>query len=150
MESSKFGMNNAFKNKKEIIRYKHEKDRKCDHIIFVDNNEKRSKFNASSYFGTPKELLHQKANRLKTSQLTKKQIQVGPKLASRLKKQTLLKYWQIQGRINKVEAIKKYQHHLNLKRKINSGDKYLCYKKRDPDSGKIVKKRYKWPKERKK
>ena len=57
---------NSLKNKK-LFGYKPEKDRKCDHIIFVDDNDKRSKFNASSYFGTPKELLHQKANRLKTA-----------------------------------------------------------------------------------
>eukprot|EP01083_Nonionella_stella_P038986 106017_1 len=120
-----------------------------DHVIFVKDNKARREFNASSYFKTPRELLHQKHNRLRTSQLAAKQIKIDPKLATKLKKQTLLKYWQIQGRINKVQNIKKYQTHLNLKRKIHAGERYLVYKKRNADSGKVVKRRYKWPKQRK-
>ena len=115
----------------------------------MDNDDKRKAFDASTYFGTPKQLIHQKSNRLKTSQLANGQIKIDLDEATKLKKQTLLKYWQIQGRIKRVEDIKKYKQDLNLKRKIHSGDRYLVYKKRNIYSGKIVKKRYKWPKERK-
>ena len=121
----------------------------ADHIIFVNDNEQRSTFDASTYFKTPRQLLHQRHNRLRTSQLTKQKFNIDPKQATRLKKQTLLKYWQIQGRINKVENIKKYQHHLNMKRKLHSGDRYLVHRKRDPETGKVVKRKYKWPRIRK-
>jgi len=79
--------------------------RKSDHIIFVDSNKERLAFKGSTYFGTPRELLTQKHNRLRTEQLAQKQIKIDPLLASKLKKQTLLKYWQIQGRINKMDRI---------------------------------------------
>eukprot|EP00485_Elphidium_margaritaceum_P023500 CAMPEP_0202712124 /NCGR_PEP_ID=MMETSP1385-20130828/33416_1 /ASSEMBLY_ACC=CAM_ASM_000861 /TAXON_ID=933848 /ORGANISM="Elphidium margaritaceum" /LENGTH=293 /DNA_ID=CAMNT_0049372061 /DNA_START=40 /DNA_END=921 /DNA_ORIENTATION=- len=136
-------------NEKALITAKASVNKKADHIIFVDGNEERCTFDASKYFKTPKQLLAHKHNRLKTSQLATGQIKMDPERATKLKKQTLLKYWQIQGRIHKLENIKKYQHHLNLKRKIKSGDKFLVYKKRDVNSGKIVKKRYKWIKQRK-
>merc|ERR1712228_110990 len=138
------------KKSEQLLTINNKAKRKSDHIIFVNDNKERLRFKGSTFFGTPKELLTQKHNRLRTTQLADKEIKIDPLLASKLKKQTLLKYWQIQGRINKVDRIKKYQHHLNMKRKIHSNERYLVYKKRNRDTGKVVKKRYKWPKERKK
>merc|ERR1712113_228169 len=60
--------------------------KKSDHIIFVSSNKERLLFKGSKYFETPKELLNQKHNRLKTTQLAQKQIKIVPVLASRLKK----------------------------------------------------------------
>merc|ERR1712013_220191 len=122
---------------------------KSDHIIYVAKNSERTSFSPSKYFSTPKGLLHQKHNRLRTSQLANAKMRLDPLVASRLKKQTLLKYWQIQGRIEKVKEMKALQHSLNHKRKVHSGDRFLVHKKRHPDTGKVVKKRYKWVKERK-
>lgn len=147
VESSKVNLPSTL----ESLLSEQDADRKrAGHVIFVDDHQKRAEFDASLYFETPKELMKQRHNRLRTEQIAKTQIRIDPQKATRLKKQALLKYWQIQGRIQKVENIKKYRHHLDQKRKVAGHSQgHLVYKKRDPDSGKIVKRRYKWPQKRK-
>eukprot|EP00484_Ammonia_sp_Unknown_P008937 CAMPEP_0197056364 /NCGR_PEP_ID=MMETSP1384-20130603/83419_1 /TAXON_ID=29189 /ORGANISM="Ammonia sp." /LENGTH=301 /DNA_ID=CAMNT_0042490317 /DNA_START=38 /DNA_END=940 /DNA_ORIENTATION=- len=129
---------------RQVATSKNTAEKKADHVIFVDGNKERLQFNACGYFGTPKVLLNNKHNRLRTTQLTNKQIKISAVQAAKLKKQTLLKYWQLQGRMSKVENMKKYQQDLNTKRKIASGDRYLVYKKRNVYTGKVAQKRYKW------
>lgn len=135
---------------KSLLRKKENDTKRADHVIFVEDNNRRESFDASLYFSTPRDLLRQKHNRLRTSQMAKRQIAIDVKRASLLKKQALLKYWQLQGRIQKVDNMKKYKRHLDLKRKVQgSHQAHLVYKQRNIDSGKVVKRRYKWPQKRK-
>ena len=148
LDSSNISLNNSnSKNNKNNNNNNNSTNSK--HIIYVENDKQRRNFNASKYFETPKSLLQETHNRLKLSTLAENEINLSRNQARKLRKKSAVKYVQLQKKMHKVENMKKFLHNINMKRKIASGDPFLVYKKKDRNTGKVVKKRYKWIKERK-
>ncbi|ETO33789.1 hypothetical protein RFI_03314 [Reticulomyxa filosa] len=122
------------------------------HKIFVSTEAERRNFDPAKYFNTSKDLVHHTSNRLTLKQLSEmnRLTQNNMQSIKNLKKQSMLNYWKAQLRIKKVDTLKKNLRALNLKRyRQNPKEQFLVYKKRDVNSGKVVRKNYKWIKERK-
>ncbi len=88
------------------------------HQIFFDNEDDCANFEASEYFETEKQLLKNKTNRLRTSQLQKVRLTDNEEEIKKLNTEKKIRYKTLSEKINNVQNLNKisnaldYQKHL--------------------------------------
>jgi len=122
------------------------------HKIFVSNNNQRLNFDPSVYFNTSKEIVHNTSNRLTFDQLSNPSSLslLDKSSSSTLTRSSLLHYWKLHLRLSKLGHLQHSLQSLNFNniRKYNR-EKFLVRKKRDVNSGLVVRKSFKCIKQRK-
>lgn len=95
------------------------------HTVFVDSIEEKQKFSAATHFGTDKNMLGNRENRIKLDQLQSNKLLV-PELASKesLDKKRIKKFSNLQEHLKRQEKLKEVEERMNIQREgMKKGDK---------------------------